>query len=85
MEITFVNNMSLQGRKKNPNQQHYVKDGKGFFVHIENNIKRNNSKETGVAKRVSNIDKTWTQVLKNTPQTIQLFSVCFHMGKVPSE
>lgn len=52
MEITF-----LCGEKS----QHYLKDRRGFFILIENDIKRDNSKEPGGRQKGElhrqNIDK----------------------------
>lgn len=64
MEITFI-----CGEKK----QHYLKDRKGCFILIENNIKKDNSKEPGGDKRVSYIDKTWTQDFKKNPKLYNCF------------
>lgn len=84
METTFLCREEKKTKTK-ANQQHYVKDRKGFFILIENDIKGTIRRNLGVEKRVSCIDKTWTQVLKNTPKIIQLFSVWVQMRKVPSE
>lgn len=65
---------------------HYLKDRKGFFIHIENNIKRDNSKEPGGRQKGDlyrqNMD---TRFKKKKPTNCTIVFSVFQMGKVPSE